>query len=291
MKRIVLILSAALAIASCDYRSLLRDRDTSLDFQILDVGDDFVYVQSTPGDDNTLYCGDVITVERYEQYMKSMSEDDFQKLAVDSLRRYYEEWKRNWPGNKNQYLADMNEHVFYVSTVDGYYVRLTPKTDYYVYGFCINPETHMPLGPVQKMKFTTLAAGSSSAGMDFDFMIDDRPEAFYYYVRPSRKGRICFSTYFSTVLKDSDYAAEPYNGDIRAYLKNWIEAMGEQTDWFLSIDISRYETILDLQEEEMYTIVACPYSNLGNGPLTTLHFKYKEGLKTKEYRHDEVIKP
>ena len=45
---------------------------------------------------------------------------------------------------------------------------------------------------------------------------------------------------------------------------------------------------MNLEEGEDYTIVGCPYINLGDGPLTLLHFKYYKGLNT-TYAHDRVI--
>lgn len=226
--------------------------------------------------------------EEFDRLTASMTEEGFQKRCIESVESHYLEWRKNWTGRTDKYVADIVEHEFFISHQEGYFLNLKPMTIYYVFGFCIDPYKKVPLGPVQKQAFSTPEYHPLTDGVDFDFMIRDTRDEFFYYVRPSYKGRICFDSFFSTMLKDSDYNSEPYNGDIRAYLKDWMKSMGENVNLFLSIDISRYESILELEEGEDYTIIGCPYANLGNGPLTLLHFQYKEGMTT-SYGHDSII--
>lgn len=217
-----------------------------------------------------------------------MTEAEFQEKCIAATKEHYTRWRMEWPGRTDKYVADEIEHEYYVSPNQGYFLSLKPLTRYYVYGFCVNPYKSEPPGPIQKMEFSTTEYDPVTKGIDFDFMIRDTDKSFYYYVRPSIKGKISFDAYFSTVFKDTDYNAEPYCGDIRAYLKDWMAAMGDDVKCFLSVDISRFQTTLNLEEGEDYTIVGCPYVNLGNGPLTLLHFKYSEGMST-SYGHDSII--
>ena len=275
-------------LVSCSYKSPISRSDTRLNFTVVEVYGNYALVQATPDDDYSLYLVNIMEADEYDAALKSMSESEFQQLQMDSYQEHYNRWRSNWTGNTEHYVADVYEHEYYVSSNYGYFLDLKPLTRYYVFGFCIHPDTAKPLGPVQKLAFYTTEYTPAADGIDFDFMIRDTETCFYYYVRPSMNGRISFDTYFSTVLKDDDFNAEPYCGNIRAYLQDWLAMMGENTRMFLSIDISRYQTILDLEDGEDYTIVACPYVNLGNGPLTLLHFKYFKGIDT-PYGHDSVI--
>lgn len=288
MKKILPFLFVAAMLCSCNYQSEIRNRDTTLDLQLLDLGGNYAYVQVAPANDYTLYCASVMEVDKYDRYMSLMSEEEFQKLVMDSISVHYYRWRTTWYGNTDKYVADIVEHEYAVSTGTRYFLHLEPQTDYYVYAFCVNSNLSGPLGPIQKKKFTTPQYTPVAKGVDFDFMIYDTEDIFYYYVRPSFKGKVCFDVYFSTVMQDSIYLAEPYLGDIRAYLKDILVAAGPEVDYFLSIDISRYETILDLEEGKDYTIMCCPYLNLGNSPITVRHFTYERGMKT-TYDHDEVI--
>ena len=198
-------------------------------------------------------------------------------------------WKETWTGRTDKYLADEFEHEYLMAPNQRYHFGLKPLTRYYIYGFCVNPDTSEPLGPVQKAVFSTTEVTPATEEVEFNFMINDTEGDFFYYVRPSTKGRISFDTYFSTILKDSAYKNEPYCGDIRKYLKDWLKDMEGVIEYFIKVDISRYRSALRLEEGEDYTIVATPYNDLGNGPLTLLHFKYKKGMNT-GYRHDRVVK-
>lgn len=288
MKKLLLFATASLLLSSCSYKSPINLSDTRLNLSLVEVYGNYAIVQATPDDDCTLYIVDIMKADEFEQALKSVSEAEFQKSRMDHYREHYDQWRSNWTGNTDFFVADVYEHEYYVSSNYGYFIGLEPLTRYCAYGFCVNPNTSMPLGSIQKLEFTTPEYNPVTEGIDFDFMIRDTETCFYYYVRPSMNGRISFDTFFSTVFKDADYNAEPYCGDIRRYLQDWLATMGDEARIFLSIDISRYRTILELEEGEDYTIVGCPYVNLGNGPLTLLHFRYSKGMNT-SYGHDSVI--
>lgn len=288
MKKWLFLATASLLLASCSYLREINFSDTRLNFKILEVKGSYALIMAEPDNDFTLYLADVMEADDFDRVLSSMTEAEFQEECMAAVKEHYTRWRKEWPGRTDKYVAGEFEHEYFVSPNQGYFLSLKPLTRYYVYGFCVDPEKSRPLGPIQKMEFSTTEYNPPTEGIDFDFMIRDTDNSFYYYVRPSIKGKISFDTYFSTVFKDTDYNAAPYCGDIRAYLKDWLAVMGNEVENFLSIDISRFQTILDLEEGEDYTIVGCPYINLGNGPLTLLHFKYSKGVSTK-YAHDCVI--
>lgn len=277
-----------LLLASCSYLREVNLSDTRLNFQILEVKGNYALIMAEPDNDFTLYLADIMEADEFDRALSSMTEAEFQEKCMAAVKEHYNQWRMEWPGRTDKYVAAEFEHEYYVSPNAGYFLRLKPLTRYYVFGFCVNPEKSKPLGPIQKMEFSTTEYNPVTEGIDFDFMIRDTDDSFYYYVRPSIKGKISFDTYFSTVFKDADYYADPYCGDIRAYLKDWLADIGDNVEYFLSIDITRFQTILNLEEGENYTIIGCPYVNLGNGPLTLLHFKYSEGMST-TYAHDDII--
>lgn len=288
MKKLLLFAISSLLLASCSYLREVNLSDTQLNFRILEVTGSYALIMSEPDNDYTLYLGDVMEADDFDRMLSSMTAAEFQEKCMAAAKENYTRWRMEWPGRTDKYVADEFEHVYYVSPNQGYFLHLKPLTRYYVFGFCVNPYKSKPLGPVQKLEFYTTEYNPVTKGIDFDFMIRDTDDGFYYYVRPSIRGKISFDTYFSAVFKDTDYYAEPYCGDIRAYLKDWIADKGNDVDDFLSVDISRFDTTLNLEEGEDYTIVGCPYVNLGDGPLTLLHFKYTKSLRT-EYSHDSII--
>lgn len=62
-------------------------------------------------------------------------------------------------------------------------------------------------------------------------------------VRPSINGKISFDAFFSVVFKDAGYYAEPYCGDIRAYLKDWMDDMGDEVENFRLLQNGRMPEI------------------------------------------------
>lgn len=288
MKKLLLSATMSLLLVSCSYMREINFSDTRLNFKILEVKGNYALIMTEPDNDYTLYLADIMEADDFEKAMSSMTEMEFQEWCIAATKEHYTQWRMEWPGRTDKYVADEFEHEYFISSNQGYFPGLKPLTRYYVYGFCVNPDKSEPLGPIQKLQFSTTEYNPPTDGIDFDFMIRDTDNSFYYYVRPSINGKISFDTYFSTVFKDTDYNAAPYCGDIRAYLKDWLAVMGNEVENFLSVDISRFQTILDLEEGEDYTIIGCPYVNLGNGPLTLLHFKYSEGMRT-SYGHDSII--
>lgn len=288
MKRIFLAIAALILLSSCSYLSPFNLSNTSLKMEVLDLKATYALIKITPSNDYTLYMADVMKAEDFEKLLDSLSEAEFQELCIKKINERYNQWRELWPGNTDKYVANLCDHEYYVSPLQGYFLNLKPSTKYYVYGFCFNPNTSKAMGPVQKLAFTTTENRPSPIGVDFDFMIHDTKDDFFYYVRPSQGGRIWYDGYFSAIFKDSEYIKTPYDGDIRAYLKNWLKDSKDYIEGFLNIDISRCQSNLILEEGEYYTILACPYINIGDGPLTLLHFQYKKGMNTK-YRHDEII--
>lgn len=288
MKKLLLFAATSLLLTSCSYLREINFSDTRLNFKILEVKGSYALILAEPDNDFTLYMADVMEADEFDRALSSMAEAEFQEECMAAIKEHYTRWRKEWPGRTDKYVAGEFEHEYYVSPNQGYFLRLKPLTRYYVYGFCVNPDKSSPLGPIQKLEFTTTDYSPVIEGIDFDFMIRDTDEGFYYYVRPSIKGKISFDAYFSKVFKDADYCANPYCGDIRAYLKDWMADMGDEVENFLSVDITRFQTELNLEEGEDYTIVGCPYVKPGDGPLTLLHFKYYKGLNT-TYAHDRVI--
>ena len=288
LKKILMLSVLCLTIAGCSYKSKVLSRYTKLNIDITEINGNYIYVRITPESDNVMYYFSVKEADEVNADIVSLTEGGFQRKMITEAENGYQTWKKYFEGNMDNYAANFCDHVMYVTPNEGYVLDLKPNTRYYAFGFCINPESHAPVGPVQKVDFWTTDIKPSADQIDFNFMINDDKGQMYYYVRPSRYGRICMDTYFSAVIKDSDYMAEPYSGDIRHYLNDWIEQIGSGVTYFLNIDISRYEPVIYLEEDEQYTIVAMPYGNPLANQITTLGFTYKKGMKT-DYSHDFVI--
>lgn len=288
MKKIVLLMLAAAMMSSCSYLSQVNLSDTTINFRLLDIRSSYALVEYRPSNDYTMYLTGILLAEDFDNFMLSGTEAELQEKCLKDVAERYASWREHWTGRTDKYVADLAEHEYLVSTCSQYFLELKPDTEYCVLAFCVNPKTSKPLGPLQKFRFSTLEPQPLKDKVDFDFMIRDNGDGFCYYVRPSLNGKIWYDGYFSTVFKVSDYMAAPYSGDIRAYLKKWVKDVGSDLEYFLSVDITRYEAPFDLVEGVDYTIVGCPYQNLGDGRLTLLDFTYSKDLNT-PYRHDRVI--
>lgn len=287
MKRLLLFAITCFLAASCSYREDTVRRNVRLDFEITKIKGTNVLVTVTPEKDNVPYIFSVAEADWIDEMLKQGSEAEFTRSMADSSVRYYNNWLEKWP-DKGEYTSTLRDHVLYETTISIYALRLKPLTEYYALAVCVDDRTMKPLGPLQKKRFKTIDISPNVRDTEFDFMIYDTKDKFYYYVRPSIKGEICRDAFFSTIIKESDYLAPPYNGDIRKYLEAWKKKMDADIESFLGVDITRFETILDLKENEKYAIVAMLFNSLPDNPIYLRHFKYKKGEQT-SYSHDEII--
>lgn len=288
LTKILLVTAMCVTVAGCSYEAKTLSRNVKLDIEVSEINGNYVFVSITPSSDNVLYYFSVMEADVMNDMIVTHSEAGFQRMMIAETQKDYDLWKEYFEGRLDKYVASFCDHEMYVTHNEGYILDLKPSTRYYAYGFCIDEESHAPLGPIQKVDFRTTEIKPSSDKTDFDFMICDDNGQPYYYVRPSRYGRICLDSYLSTIFKVSDYMAEPYKGDIRRYLNDWLEKIGPGVSYFLNIDISRYEPVIVLEEGEDYTIIAMPYGNPVANQITTLGFTYTKGMKT-NYSHDYII--
>lgn len=288
MKRRIIIFLAAILAGACSYLPEFVQQEAELDIFLHEVKGNFIYGTVTPSNDYVKYFFSVAKAEELDAVIASGTEREFQVSKINEAKQKYLEWREYWVGRTDKYVVDMSQHMLKSSKITEYVTDLEPNTDYYAYAFCVNQSTYEPIGHIQKVAFHTIAVLPSTNLMNLDFMLVDNAGDFHYYVRPSYGNKVCMDTFFSTVFKDSDYEAEPYGGDIRKYLEWWQENYKDILTLFVSYDISRYSTILEMEEGEKYTIVGTPYGNPAAHKITVRHFTYRQGMKT-DYGSDYVI--
>lgn len=289
MKTRIIIFLAAILTSACSYLPELVRHEVELDIHLHEVRGNFIYGTVTPSNDYAKYFFSVVKAGELDRVIASGKERDFQIDKINEAKQEYQEWRESWDGRTDKYVVDMSQHVLKSSKITEYISGLEPTTDYYAYAFCVDQTTFEPLGNIWKVAFRTTVILPSTNLMNLDFMLVDNDGKFNYYVRPSYGNKVCMDTFFSTVFKDSDYEAEPFCGDIRKYLEWWQEANKEILTLFVSYDISKYSTILELEEGEKYTIIGTPYGNPAANKISVKHFTYHRGMKT-DYGSDYVIK-
>lgn len=147
-------------------------------------------------------------------------------------------------------------------------------------GLVLRPGTRKALGSVQTKRFTTTDIQMISKPMQFDFMLDDDPDGFMYYVKPTYKGRICLDPYVSLIVKKDTLDAPPYHGDVKKYALDWYMARKNDIDRYLRCDISR-TVVNDIMEQgNRYVLMAAPYNFSEDLNVLKMEFTYRDGMKT-----------
>ena len=288
MKRRLIIFFAAILAGACSYMPEAVRHEVDIEIFLNEVKGNFIFGTITPSNDYVKYFFSVAKAGELDAVLAAGMERDFQVSRINEARNEYNEWLKWWPGRTDEYVVSMSQHLLISSKTTQYVTDLEPNTDYYAYAFCVDQSTYEPIGHIQKVAFRTIDVLPSTNLINLDFMPIDNNGTFNYYVRPSYGNKVCMDTYFSTLFKDSDYMAEPYGGDIRKYLEWWQDYYKAVLTAFVSYDISKYSTILELEEGEDYTIVGTPYGNPAANKITVRHFTYHKGMKT-DYGHDYVI--
>lgn len=177
------------------------------------VGATKISAKAAPSIDQTFYYWDVIECSELDK--KAMSDEQFMMLKVDELYVNYLAWRHELLVKGEKYIASFQYHCLSYGPTSYFYSELKPNTEYYLYGFCVNPETKDPIGELCRFKFTTLEEPSPEYRnpMTFDFEIHDNE----VMVVPSIEGP---SDYYiwgiipSSDLEDYEMNIEPWSIDM-----------------------------------------------------------------------------
>ncbi|MBQ0044536.1 MAG: hypothetical protein KBT05_05880 [Bacteroidales bacterium] len=217
MRKFLYIYAIALiaGLGSCTAELKYIEYGVDIDFEIVpeSIGATKLSAKATPAIDQTFYYWDVIECSELDN--KSMSDEQFMMLKVDELYVDYLAWRHELLVKGEHYIANFQYHCLSYGPTSYFFSELKPETDYYLYGFCVNPETKDPMGELSKFKFTTQAQQSPDYRnpMTFDFEIHGNE----VMVVPSTEGPSDYYIWgmlLSSDLKEYDMNIEPWSIDM-----------------------------------------------------------------------------
>lgn len=272
------IIAILILAVSCSYLPTRSASSTEIEFELTSLLGTRVMVTANPKDNNTLFYFNVVSAVEYGKLQAEYG-DGLAQYLVDEAYGIYTKWLEEVSKGQS-YRASWNDFWCFGRGNIKYFVNLTPLTDYVVCGVVLRPGTRKALGGVQTKRFTTTDIQMISKPMQFDFMLDDDPDGFKYYVKPTYKGRICLDPYVSLIVKKDTLDAPPYHGDVKKYALDWYMARKNDIDRYLRCDISR--TVVDdiMEQGTRYVLMAAPYNFSEDLNVLKMEFTYRDGMKT-----------
>lgn len=294
MKKLSVLLLSALMTVACSHKPEISVADSPIDFTLSELKGTQVLITFSPQDDKCRYMFDVISVEEYNSFCEKHSEREIMEHILGTLSGQYDDRCDMYREMGASYVAGFEDMAVYFGDATYFFIGLQPSTDYYVLAFCVDPFSRKPCGRLYRRLFTTTEISAEPSDMRLTFLVQDDGTRLYYYSKPTTPdARICRDPYLVDIVPDRILYAEPYNGDVEKYAYEWYMKMSEDPEvlrLFLHSDISREEVILvdGVVEGEGYTILGAPYNINNISALYSLHFIYRKGMYTEEYRNDQT---
>lgn len=289
MKRIFCIIATLYALCSCSSKPMVMGVDTTLDFEISNLQGTQLRVTATPQFDMCWFLFDILSVDEFQKRVAGTTEEAFMQSALDNLGKQYEDIAGAYRENGAAYVAAFDDMMLYFGKSSVYYTGLTPETDYYVLGFCVDPMKRKPSGPLQKMKFTTTAISPEPSNMVLDFMVQDGEKCLYYYTKPTLDGKLCRDPYLVDLVPQ-EVIDEKAGGDIVKYAAIWYaEKLADGTvSQYIRTDISRNEdyTFGPQDEGKKFVVFGAPYNINNRDKIFSKSFKYYKGITMRNYSRD-----
>lgn len=298
----ILIVSAVIALLSgCSYHQEYSLKSYGLSVEVLDLKGTQARVYVKPVNDMNFFSIAVYKKEAIDSVARTQDLVSRFNHTLDSLYSNKDEnaldylkMKKHYEEEGHQYIGDYRDFVLLFAEATLTLVGLTPQTDYYVVGACINPETRKVIGQVYLQPFRTTEIVPDASAMDLRYMVHDTPDAFYYYAKPTFEGRICRDFYLYSIVSKTELDMEPYRGDIVKYARKVYNDYAEAgiLSTVLQRDISRQEDATvhltdKIRPKETYIIFGAPFNLKNMDRLFTYTFTYIPGMSTK-YTNDQL---
>lgn len=298
----ILLTGFAAALCSCSYIQDYSLRIEGMKIEMLDLKGTQARIYAKPGNDlNYFSIGvfpkeqiDAMGKDRLIPYLNSCLDSLYSNSSPDvndykKLRNYYEELGHH-------YIGDYSDFFLYFAEASLIVVDLTPQTDYYVVGGCVDPVARKVVGQPYLYQFRTTEILPDASPMVLEYMVHDTPGNFYYYAKPTLEGRICRDLYLYGIVSKTELDREPYCGDINKYAASvYLSYVAEgSVASALQWDISRQDDISvhlndRTQPNETYIIFGAPYNIKNLEMLYTYTFTYTPGMST-DYANDQLVR-
>lgn len=293
MKKIILVVSAALALVSCSHKPDVDVVDSLVDFNFSEIKGTQVRITFTPQNDRCRYLFHVMPVQEFDKLRESKGEQEMMVQFLADISKKYDDMCAFYRELGASYIAGFEDMAVYFGETTMYFIGLQPSTDYYALAFCVDPFKREPCGLLHRQLFRTTEISPELSDMRMTYLIQDNGEQLYFYVKPTDpEERICRDPYLVDVVPDAILYAEPYNGNLEKYAYDWYMERADDVELlrlYMHSDIVREEAyVVDRDKEgEGYTIFGAPYNINNISTLFSLHFVYKKGMYTEKYRNDQ----
>lgn len=144
MKKIITLLFVIVFIFSgCDPDSKYTTKKVNLEMDIIQVSCGFCEVQFST-DKNAYYY---VAAEKVREGINPLNmSNQFMTLALDYAYKEYINWRYDLLYNGVKHIAEFSSHSLMYGNNDHFFINLEPDTDYWVYGFIVDPNTNSPAG-------------------------------------------------------------------------------------------------------------------------------------------------
>ena len=296
MKRIIPIVPLAiLLVAACSTEAVYKTKDVNLNMEIRQVSAGFCEAYFRTDKDAYFY----IAAEKVREGVDPFSiEKQFKTLSLDYAYKNYINWRYDHLLKGEPHIAEFSSHSLQYVEQDYFFNDLEPDTDYWVYGFVVDPKTNAPCGNLVLETIRTKA--TSEIEVHFEYRINGT----WDYVYPlNSEGQLNFflpwvgetadSLYLKDVLKvttPGDYFIERLktlqeSGEANVFYGMYAhnnDGVGDGTSHTLFEDGHTYYTALASFDGPL--IFRGPYKN-----YSIYKFKWTPGMDCTFGREDDTF--
>ncbi|MGM9736614.1 MAG: hypothetical protein ACI3ZL_09415 [Candidatus Cryptobacteroides sp.] len=167
MKRLFYLLCALAVVLGCDTEARYTTRKVTLTMDVLQVSCGFCEVMYSTDKDAYYY----IAAEKVRDGIDPMTmQEQFKTLALDYAYKEYINWRYNLLFNGEPHIAEFSSHSLQYGEQNFFFTDLEPDTDYWVYGFIVDPASNKPAGDLVIQTVHTKV--TSEIKVNFKYRID-----------------------------------------------------------------------------------------------------------------------
>lgn len=175
MKRLMYILVALAVIVGCDTDAKYTTKNVILTMDVVQVSCGFCEVVYNTDMDAYYY----ISAEKVREGIDPMAiEQQFTTLALDYAYKEYINWRYDLLYRGEPHIAEFSSHSLQYGMQNHFFNDLEPDTDYWVFGFVVDPVTNKPAGDLVIQTIHTKA--TSEIKVNFKY----RVSGMWDYVYP-----------------------------------------------------------------------------------------------------------
>ena len=174
MKRILYLLIIQVLILGCSTESKYKVGNVTLDLEVINVSSGFCEVNFVTSKPAYYY----IAAEKVREGVDPMKiEKQFKTLSLDYAYMNYINWRYELLYKGEPHIAEFSSHSLQYGEVTHFFTSLEDDTDYWVYGFIVDPKTNSPAGKLVIQAIHTKP--TSEEKITFKYRINDTWDYVY----------------------------------------------------------------------------------------------------------------